>query len=48
MPIKKINIKRKKCRMRDENPREFFMRLQTGVVNNFSWSDGKPIVINLN
>ena len=34
--------------MREENPREFFMRLQVGVVNNFSWSDGKPIVINLN
>jgi len=48
MATKKIKLVTKVCKMKEHNPREFFMRLQVGVVNNFSWSNGKPIVINLN
>lgn len=46
--IKKVNTNYSHCLMILNNPREFYMRLNTGVVNNFNWSDGKPIIVNLN
>lgn len=36
------------CKMREKNPREFYARLNTGVVNTFMWSNGQMIIINLN
>lgn len=43
-----ININESKCLMKEKNPREYYARLNTGVVNTFLWSNCQQIVINLN
>lgn len=48
MRTKEVKINKTVCKMKVNNPREFYLRLNNGVVNEYSWSDGNTIIINVN